>query len=541
MSTERTIEGAAPLAGQRSDPPADVHPARAYLDRSRVLLVDDNAADRELVARELRLVAPLTTIIPVRDPQELDAALAADAYDLVITDYQLFWSTGLEVLERIKQRQPRKPVIMFTASGSEELAVAAMKKGLDDYITKALKHYGRLPYAAAAALERVHIRRELEDALSAQKQALLAEVKRKNEFLATLAHELRNPLAPIRYAVKLISQQASPEVLHRAREMIERQSLQMARLLDDLLDFSRITLDVIELRREIVDLRHVVEESALTARPIIESFNHRLALDVAGEPLWVDCDVARLSQVIGNLLDNAAKYTDAGGRIEVRASSEGQSALVHVRDTGIGLTEPASGRVFELFSRVHPPSRGQVGGLGIGLAVVKKLVELHGGTVSVHSDGEGLGSTFTVSLPMCGPPTMQEAGQGKTQRAPSAANSSRRVLIVDDNPDVVDSLALYLRSQGRDVHLAYDARHAMELATRVHPQVVLLDLGMPRVDGYGLARWIRSQPWGSAALLVAITGWGQEEDRRRTNEAGFDRHLVKPVDPELLLQLIDGE
>jgi PAS domain S-box-containing protein len=369
-------------------------------------------------------------------------------------------------------------------------------------------------------------------------ESLKVSEQRKDEFLATLAHELRNPLAPIRYAAKLLNPDAPADTQAKASEIIERQATQMARLLDDLLDMSRVTRNVIELRREVFDLRRVVEDAVTGAKPLIEGLHHELQVTLAGEPLWVNADVTRVRQILDNLLQNAAKYTDPGGHIEVHAALERGSAVLAVRDTGIGLAPDALHRVFDLFTQVQPAGRGRTG-LGIGLAVVKRLVELHGGSIAVQSAGPGKGARFTVKLPLCESP--QRVAAESEAKIVRLFNSQARVLVVDDNPDVVESLSMLLRNHGYPVHTATDGDSAIRLAEALQPEVALLDLGMPKVDGYQVASWIRRQSWGGSVRLVAITGWGQEADRQRTQAAGFDAHLVKPVDSNELLRLLHAD
>ncbi|MCC6171772.1 MAG: PAS domain-containing protein [Gammaproteobacteria bacterium] len=366
-------------------------------------------------------------------------------------------------------------------------------------------------------------------------QAALEQAdRRKDEFLATLAHELRNPLAPIRYSARLLRPEAAPGVIAQVRDTIERQSTQMARLLDDLLDVSRITRNVIELRREPIDLRQAVEDSVEVARPLIDAVQHRLVLSLPGKPVWVEADRTRLSQVVSNLLQNAAKYTDPGGRIEVSVEQRQQDeALLRVRDSGIGIAPEMRERVFEIFSQVRRPGDGTRSGLGIGLAIVRRLVELHGGRIEVDSAGLGQGAEFIVYLPLAPPQTGLPLNV-----VPLFGTGRRRLLVVDDNRDAADSLGAMLRLSGHAVQVAYDGASAMALAETARPDVIVLDLGMPQTSGYDVARWIRRQPWGSGVRLIALTGWGQNEDRRRTREAGFDLHLTKPVDPDQLIAVL---
>jgi two-component system CheB/CheR fusion protein len=377
-------------------------------------------------------------------------------------------------------------------------------------------------------------RRQTEEYLRRTETALREADTRKDEFLATLAHELRNPLAPIRYAVRLLKPDSPPHALAQGRETIERQATHMARLLDDLLDMSRITRGAIELRRRPVDLRQAVEDSIEVARPMIEGVQHRLEISLPSSPVWIDADATRLAQIVGNLLQNAAKYTDPGGRIDVSVESDADHAVLRVADTGIGLAPEMRERVFELFSQVHRSITNSRGGLGIGLSIVKRLVELHGGTIEVQSEGLGRGSAFVVRLPRCVLGRLPTADR----IVPLPRHEGRRVLVVDDNVDAVESLATLLRLAGHSVQIAHDGAAAIALAETARPDVAVLDLGMPRLSGFDVARWLRRQPWGADIRLIAVTGWGQEEDRRRSREAGFDSHLTKPVDPdELLAQL----
>jgi PAS domain S-box-containing protein len=362
---------------------------------------------------------------------------------------------------------------------------------------------------------------------------LEAADRRKDEFLATLAHELRNPLAPIRYSLRLLRPEAPPNTIVQVRDTIDRQSTQMARLLDDLLDVSRITRNVIELKRESIDLRQSVEDSVEVARPLIDAVNHRLVTSLPGKPVWVEADPTRLSQIVANLLQNAAKYTEPGGTIAVSVEQQADAAVLRIRDSGIGIAPEMRERVFEIFSQVARPAGSTRGGLGIGLAIVKRLVELHGGRIEVQSGGLGQGAEFIVQLPLATP----QAGL-PLNVVPLFGANRQRLLVVDDNRDAADSLAAMLRLSGYPVQVAYDGGGAMALAEAARPDVMVLDIGMPQTSGYDVARWVRRQPWGAAVRLIALTGWGQDEDRRRTREAGFDLHLTKPVDPDRLFAVL---
>ena len=360
----------------------------------------------------------------------------------------------------------------------------------------------------------------------------------KNEFLALLAHELRNPLAPIRSAVQVLSRQspANPEMA-QAQEIAERQIRHMARLLDDLLDVARISQGKLEIRREALDVREIAGRAVAAELPFIEERGLEMSVDLPGGPLGVDADPVRLQQILVNLLNNAAKYTDAGGRIALSARSEGREAVIRVRDTGIGIDPAMASRLFEPFVQVERREKRSVGGVGLGLAVVKRLVELHQGSVHVFSAGLGRGSEFVVRLPQV--PIGSSVRESRPSAAVRAPGSAKRILVADDNVDAADGLKLLLELNGDQVRVAYDGVSALRVAREFNPQIALLDVGMPKLDGFEIARRLREDPQTRHTILIAVTGWGQAEDRRRSKEAGFDYHLVKPVEPSALERLLE--
>jgi PAS domain S-box-containing protein len=364
--------------------------------------------------------------------------------------------------------------------------------------------------------------------------------RRKDEFLAMLAHELRNPLAPIRNAVQIFRAKGSPvPELQWARDVIDRQLQQMTRLVDDLLDVSRITRGNIELRKERVQLATSVTSAVEASRPLIEKWGHELTVTLPPQPIFLEADHTRLSQVLLNLLNNAAKYTEQGGRIWLNAEQEGAHAVIRVRDTGVGIPQEMLPRIFEIFTQVDRSLERSQGGLGIGLTLVQSLVEMHGGTVEAHSDGPGKGSEFIVRLPVAAE-HKERGARGVTDDGEKTAAPARcRLLVVDDNQDAADSLAMLLRMLGNEVHTAHDGLEAVGAAAVFLPDVVLLDIGLPKLNGYEAGRRIREQQ-GQGVVLVALTGWGQEEDRRRSKEAGFDHHMTKPVDFDALQKLLAG-
>jgi PAS domain S-box-containing protein len=358
-------------------------------------------------------------------------------------------------------------------------------------------------------------------------EALRAADRRKDEFLATLAHELRNPLNPLRNAAAILRHAGSGDGEEAwARDVIDRQVAQMARLLDDLLDVSRITLNRLELRKQPVVLAEVVEHAVETSRPLMDQARHTLRIQLPEEPVRLDADPVRLAQVFSNLLNNAAKYTPPGGHISLSARALPHEAEICVRDDGIGIEPRYLPHVFEMFSQLKSASAHSQGGLGIGLSLVKSLVEMHAGSIEARSAGSGKGSEFLVRLPLS-TRALEDAPVPSDEKQPGAA---RKILVVDDNRDSADSTAILLSLQGHDVRRAYDGQAALEEAEAFQPHLVLLDIGLPKLDGYEVGRRLRGQPWGKGCMLVAMTGWGQDEDKLRALQSGFDRHMTKPVD-----------
>ena len=386
-------------------------------------------------------------------------------------------------------------------------------------------------------------RKKLEDDLRQMASDLSEADRRKDEFLATLAHELRNPLAPLRTGLEVLKlgDGGTNGTGEKARAMMERQLKQMVRLVDDLLDVSRITRNKLELRTERVDLAAVLSSAVETSRPLIEASGHALEVEIAPEAMALSADFTRLAQVFSNLLNNAAKYTEAGGRITLRAGSDPDSpgrVAVAVADTGVGIPAAMLTSVFDMFTQVDRSIERSQGGLGIGLTLVKRLVEMHGGSVTAESEGVGRGSVFTVRLPLAGAPAVAALPAPSVPHA--AASPKRRVLVVDDNVDSAASLSLLLGLTGNAVEVAYDGEAAVRAARDFAPDVILLDIGLPKLNGYEACRLIRKSPGGAGVVIVAQTGWGQDDDRQKSADAGFDFHLVKPVDPAALERLLAG-
>jgi PAS domain S-box-containing protein len=380
------------------------------------------------------------------------------------------------------------------------------------------------------------VARDISDQKRHQQELREADA-RKNEFLALLAHELRNPLGPIRHAVKILRARApSPDELQWATSIIDRQTEHMTRLVEDLLDVSRMTRGTIELRRERVNLATVLKAAVEGSSALMERHRHQLEVTTPSQPLYVEGDLTRLTQIVANLLDNAAKYTDPGGKVWLSAEREGDNAVIRVKDSGMGIRSEVLPRIFDMFTQAGVPLERSQGGLGVGLALVERLVQLHGGTVSAYSAGAGQGSQFTIKLPLAQAQKVPAVELRDTSPTPS--RSRCRVLVVDDNVDSVDSLAMLLRMMGHEVETASDGASGLDKAVGFKPDVAILDIGLPKVNGYELAKRIRAQQWSKDVILVALTGWGQEQHRRRSEESGFNHHLTKPVEFDVLQDIL---
>jgi two-component system, chemotaxis family, CheB/CheR fusion protein len=382
-------------------------------------------------------------------------------------------------------------------------------------------------------------RKVAEQRLKESEEALRLADRRKDEFLALLAHELRNPLAPIRYALAANKKPGrTPEQGRQAEAIIERQVAHMSRLLDDLLDISRITRGALELKKSRTEITSIIGAAIETARPILDAKHHTLVLDLPSRPVQLEADMVRLAQVFSNLLINAAKYTDPDGRIQLRVRQQDDEVIVSVTDNGIGISADMLPQVFNMFFQSHSALGRAEGGLGVGLSLVRGLLALHGGSVEARSEGTGRGSEFIVRLPLGG--ARLAIGEIEAEVDAIATNAGLKILVVDDNRDAADTCAMLLEASGHHVQTAYTGRQALELARVFRPHAVLLDIGLPDVDGYTLAGQVRGTPWGRGTVLVAVTGWGQEEDRKRAAAAGFDHHLVKPISAETVESLLQS-
>jgi signal transduction histidine kinase len=512
------------------------------IDRVNILLVDDQPS--KLLTYETILGELGENLIKASSASEALQCLLDNEIAVVLVDVCMPDLDGYELAAMIRQhpRFQKTSIIFVSAIMMTDLdRLRGYQSGGVDYvpvpvvpeILRAKVSVFAELFRKTRALERLN--GELEArvhertaALEATTQALQESNQRKDEFLAMLAHELRNPLAPIRTAVQLLRMRELTEAhRQRARDVIERQVEHLVNLIDDLLDVSRITRGMITLQLEPVLIGAIVARAVETARPAIDAHRHELEIDLPDELISVEGDKTRLVQVIANILHNAAKFMDPGGHIRLSARREGSNAVITVRDTGIGISPDLQPKIFELFTQVHSKSERAQGGLGIGLALVRRLTEMHGGTVSAHSDGPGRGAEFTVRLPVMAVPVERIPSSRKDEKVPSI--EPMRIVVADDNQDAAEALSLQLQLSGHEVRTANDGVEALELAKAFGPDVMLLDLGMPKMDGYEVARQIRQEAEDRRIALVALTGWGQQQDRERTAAAGFDAHLVKPV------------
>ena len=474
---------------------------------------------------------------------------AARAWEVVASDSRSTFGVSVRTRERVVVRDVtaldyaagREDEDAFRQAGIRAVQTTPLVSR-DARVIGMLSTHWRHPHEPTAAEQRNLdiLARLVADFIEHRRseQALRDADRRKDEFLATLAHELRNPLAPVRTGVQLLRMSgADQDVQRRVTAMIDRQVTHMVRLVDDLLEVSRIGRGKIELRKGLVDMSAVVRSALETAAGTIEGAGHQMAVSLPAEPAWIQADPVRLAQVVGNLLNNAAKYTEPGGTITVSCTRHGKDVVLSVRDTGAGISAEMLPRVFDLFTQVDSTVGRAQGGLGIGLALVKYLVEMHGGSVEARSEGPGRGSEFIVRLPLAAPGARPGA---EVRGAPhlTAAALGRRVMVVDDNHDAADSLAMLLKLMGAEVRTTYDGPSALAEMRSWLPSVVFLDLGMPGMDGYATAAQVRSDPQIQDVTLVAVTGWGQYEDRRRTKAVGFDAHLVKPVASDSLVELL---
>ena len=541
-----------------------------------VLIVDDEP--KNLSVLESVLDDPRYRLIRAASGSDALMALMAHEFAVLVLDVRMPDMTGFELAQIIKQRKKtaQVPIIFLTAYFNEDQhIIEGYTSGAVDYLHKPVNAavlrtkvsvFADL-YRKGFALERANAElsnrvaertlaesrlNELNATLESRVAERTAELRhsearlkeanhRKDEFLATLAHELRNPLAPMRHAVQVLRMSnMAADKLHWASAMIDRQVYAMSRLIDDLMDVSRINQGKIELRMEPVDLAMVLSEAIETSRPLIDDAQHRLTVDIPRARIEVNADTTRLAQVFMNLLNNAAKYMDHGGAIEVKVQTANDAVSVSIKDQGIGIQTERLEMIFGMFSQVETALSRSRGGLGIGLSLTQRLIEMHGGTVRAASAGLGHGSEFTVTLPLTAVGEVEPRDPAFREReVMSEGPIGLRVLVADDNKDSANALTALLDCVGAEVYQAHDGAEAVQKVLETDPQLVILDIGMPKLNGYEACRQIRANPGGAARTIVAITGWGQPTDREASGNAGFDRHLVKPVDPELVFDLLN--
>ena len=510
----------------------------------RVVLIDDNEDDRAQ-ARRLLLQGSerrYTFIEAETGAAGIALVLATGALpDCVLLDYNLPEMDALDVLEALAcpDGLPVCPVVVLTGGAGPEARRLVLRAGAQDYIGKNWLTPPGLTWVVENAIERLAMARQLllrDEALRRNEKTLSEADRRKDEFIAMLAHELRSPLAPVRTASQVLRFTQDTQTKQKTLDIIDRQLDQMARLIDDLLDVSRITHSKVLLRPERISVLSVVNAALEAARPAINAGHHQLVVNLPAEDLWLDADPARLVQVIGNLLNNSAKYSPNSGLITLSSWREQDQLVIQVEDKGLGIPSDKLDEIFEIFSQVNRSLDRSQGGLGIGLALVKRLIEMHNGTVTAESTGLGHGSIFRIRLPCA---AAQEKSSD-TLKLPGKHESvhGRRILVVDDNVDGATMLAMMLSFSGHDTQCTFSGPKALEIAVEFNPDVIFLDIGLPGMDGYEVAQRIRANPQLKDIVLVALTGWGSEADRLRSKNAGFDEHLTKPVEPAAFDELL---
>ena len=502
------------------------------------LLVDDLVDN--LVSLEALLRREGLVLLKARSGEEALELLLVHDVALALLDVQMPGMDGFELAEfmRGNERTRHVPIIFLTAAdGGGRRKFRGYEAGAVDFIQKPIEP--DILRSKANVFFDLHRQRqeiaEQRDRLETYAETLATSDRYKDQFLAILAHELRNPLTPLRLGLDVLKGKPTPERTQQIHGVMDRQLVHLVRLVDDLLDVSRVSQGKIVLKRERVHVAEVVRSALEASQPFIEAGKHTLRVVAASEAMAVHGDETRLTQVIGNLLNNAAKYTPAGGTIVLETRRDDREAVIVVTDDGMGIPLEMQATVFELFAQVGQHITRSQGGLGIGLALVRQLVAMHDGTITVFSEGEGKGSTFTVRLPLI------PAGQGEPGSRESSSTThgpSLKVLVVDDNPDIAETMGWLLNDMGHDYKLVNDGRLARDAALAFRPDVVMLDIGMPEMDGYAVCRAFREHVELRDLPIIAQTGWGQENDRARTAEAGFDHHLVKPVGFDEMVEAI---
>jgi signal transduction histidine kinase len=495
------------------------------------LLVDD--LEENLLSLEALLRRDGLVLLKARSGDEALELLLTHDVALALVDVQMPGLNGFELAELMRgnERTRLVPIIFVTAGNADsQRRFRGYEAGAVDFIHKPVEP-DILRSKADVFFELYRQRQQIavqRDELKANADALKEADRRKDEFLATLAHELRNPLAPLRHGLDILRKSPNSEDAVEIREMMDRQLIHLVRLIDDLLDVSRVSQGKIELRKERIQAADVIRSALESSRPLIDSAGHSLTIDLPPEPIWLDADLTRLAQIIGNLLNNAAKYTPEGGRLGLTLRADGDDAVIAVSDNGLGIPADMQSKVFQLFAQVENHTDRARGGLGIGLALVKQLVAMHDGSVDAQSAGTDQGSVFTVRIPLAVGDIETQSEIEEVPAQPAPANPLK-VLVIDDNVAVAQTVGWMLEEIGHQYHLVHDGRQALQAAREFRPDAILLDIGLPVMDGYAVCRAFRQDDLFKDALIIAQTGWGQQRDKTLASEAGFDHHLVKPV------------
>ncbi|MGE7370410.1 response regulator [Neorhizobium sp. NPDC001467] len=506
------------------------------------LLVDD--LEENLISLEALLRRDGLNLLKARSGDQALELLLEHDVALALIDVQMPGLNGFELAELMRgnERTRRVPIIFVTAGNTTDSRwrFQGYEAGAVDFIQKPIEP-DVLRSKAEVFFELYGQRQQIaaqRDELQQQAEALKDADRRKDEFLATLAHELRNPLAPLRNGLDILQRNPNGGNAAEIRDMMDRQLVHLVRLIDDLLDVSRVSQGKIELRKNTVRIDEIIRAAMESSRPLIDGAGHKLTIEMPSDVLWVDGDKVRLSQAISNLLNNAAKYTPEVGLIDLHVSHDGQQVAIRVTDNGVGIPPDMQSKVFHLFTQIDDHLQRSQGGLGIGLALVRQLVEMHGGSVDAYSSGPGKGSRFTIRLPMAAAPEQPEVALPQNQE--TASFRSLRVLVVDDNPIIADTLGMMLEDIGHEFEAVHDGREALDAARHYRPDVILLDIGLPGMNGYEVCKAFRGEPDFVHIPIIAQTGWGQDRDKELATEAGFDFHLTKPVPLEQLQKVFAG-
>jgi signal transduction histidine kinase len=524
---------------QKQSPVHDDAPAENP-DPVNILVVDD--LPEKIFVYKTILEDLNQNLITASSGEEALRLVLRHEFAVILLDVNMPGMDGFETATLIRNRKKssRTPIIFLTAFTDELNAAQGYASGAVDYLpTPVVPEILKTKVRVFIELFQMRQQAAVQAEERAKRAAAEQSARRKDEFLAMLAHELRNPLAPLHNALHVLKRpDVTPEIAQEAHEMMERQLSHMVRLVNDLMDVSRITRGKIELKRGNVFLEKILQGAVETVRPLISERQHSLILKMPHKSTLVSADVVRLAQVFSNLLNNAAKYTDPGGRITISVEESGQSVFISVQDTGVGIPADKLSEVFDLFMQVDNSISRSQGGLGIGLTLVKRLVELQGGTIKAESNGLGKGSTFIITLPLA---EEQDDTAPQEQASPQPGKGpSFKILVVDDNKESAKTLGWMLEYMGHEIVLAFDGPSAIEMAEEHRPDMILLDIGLPGMSGYEVCSHLRRNPKLQGTVFVAQTGWGQAEHRRRSEEAGFDHHLVKPIQAQTLYQILES-